>query len=1226
MTTLKVSQWNIRHLYKNKHSLLSYCSQEKPNVICLQETWTQEKSIPKLSGFNLISHKPRDTGTKGGGVAIFASPQTPITTIPVQSNLEICAARIHSTSSPFSIISLYVPPNQDNNQLEPLLTQALANIPAPYLICTDLNGHHPNWGSPTQDRRGKILNEWIIDNNLTLLNNGSPTFETSHSTFTHIDLTISSPNLALNFNWNVHHENYTSDHFPISIESTSHQINKILPPPKFITKKADWQKFQKELNLPLPPFSSPTETCKKIEEALIQAAEKSIPLTDPSADPKYRKYWWTEDCTTALREKRKAFNKYKKKIGNIPLFIEYKKCKAKLRYTLNQALIEAWRKFTSTLKSDTPSSIVWKHLQLLMNKRKIFKSIVLKVNNSFIHSPEQVAETLAQDFSSRGSVQQNTIQRPYIPFFKNCNKSKYNKDFTINELERALQMGSTNTPGPDNIPPELYRHLSHTQKNQLLEVLNFFWNTGIPDQWKKSSIVPILKPNKIATSSSSYRPIALTNSLCKTMERIVNLRLKLFLGDNKILDPKQSGFRPGLSSLDGVSRLENSIRINQLEDRATLAIFLDISQAFDSINHSHLLAKCNFLGVSGNLACFIRNFIQNRFIKVKNQNQLSNPYRSKLGVPQGSVISPTLFNIFINDLIKDLPCLNYDYSKFADDVAVWVTHPNTKDCILKAQVILKHIEDWSNKWGLAFSPNKTKAIFFTKKRIPDIPLTLNNVKIDLVQNHKFLGLVFDRNLTWKPHIQELRRKCDSDLNLLRIIGSTKWGADFSTLKLTYNSIIQSKISYGLFLFITAANTNLKIIKTIQTKAARTILGALIPTRREHLYAMSNITPLELLAREQLSKYTCRVMTNDQNPLRETIINHLPPNNRRGLKYPPPLCSRIQKEFTNSELNFTEIARINFNLYNLTYPPSAEASIHQHNKDNLDPISWNTLHASLLQDYPDHQFIYTDGSVCEGKSGCGVWSTSFTLQARLPNKTSIFTCELYAIFSSLVFISTLPGKFLILSDSLSAIVALENPHRSKNHLVLKIAAIKNDLPANKISIQWIPSHQGIPGNEKADSLAKSSLNLSYITEIGFTPKESYSIIQHKYRKIAQKLCNPCEHDNYITFTSPNNDPLPHLSLPRHEQVIISRLCLRVTKLTHLHIITRSEPEMCQQCQTSLSLQHILLDCPLHENHRSILSSHCTLQNLDFNLDNLLNGHFPPKKLISFLKSIKIIDKI
>ena len=189
--TLNVLQWNIRHFQKNKSSLLHLLSTHSINAVCLQETWLKNHSNPKLQNFYLASSKERETN-KGGGVAIFLSHSVPSTTININSNLEICATRVHCSPTPLSIINIYIPPNFNNTDIEAELNLILPQIPSPYLICGDINGHHPLWGSDSTNNRGTKIYNRLIDNNLIILNNSAPTFETPNATFTHIDITAAA--------------------------------------------------------------------------------------------------------------------------------------------------------------------------------------------------------------------------------------------------------------------------------------------------------------------------------------------------------------------------------------------------------------------------------------------------------------------------------------------------------------------------------------------------------------------------------------------------------------------------------------------------------------------------------------------------------------------------------------------------------------------------------------------------------------------------------------------------------------------------------------------------------------------------------------------------------------------------------------------------------------------------------------------------------------------------
>ena len=612
----------------------------------------------------------------------------------------------------------------------------------------------------------------------------------------------------------------------------------------------------------------------------------------------------------------------------------------------------------------------------MLRNKKSLKPIILKdPSGIYISNPKQVADKLAEDLSSRGNST-NIPFRPTLPHtFTNSNLPSYNKNISIFELNRALKMGSSSTPGPDKLPPEIFRNLLDAQKIQLLSILNYFWNNDLPKQWKHATVIPILKPNKISTQTSSYRPIALTNSLCKILERIVTLRLKYYLESNKILSPYQSGFRTGFSTLDSLSRLENSIRTATLKGAGTLAVFLDISQAFDSVHHPSLLKKLELIGLEGNLATFIKNFLSDRTISVRYQTTYSDLYYTPLGVPQGSVISPILFTIMINDMFSDSNN-STSYSLYADDVAIWYSDSDLDKCFSTIQTSLDNIQKWALEWGFTFSATKSKSMFFTRKRLPNKTLTINSQPIELVPSFKFLGLHFDRNLTWKNHILYTKDRCDSDLNLLKIVASHKWGADFTILKQLYTSLTLSKISYASFLYDTASKTNLKILDRLQYSAARTILGSLKCTKVCNLEYTANLMTLTNYRKMQLTKFTSTILSVKTNPLRDLILEYYPFPHYSFFNYPLPICGRIFEEFRILQIKLDSIGASAPSSKYLTHSDLAKNKLHICQKDNLTPAQWRCQHNAMVQNYPNHNIIYTDGSVCGEKGGCGAWEKAF----------------------------------------------------------------------------------------------------------------------------------------------------------------------------------------------------------------------------------------------------------
>ena len=287
--------------------------------------------------------------------------------------------------------------------------------------------------------------------------------------------------------------------------------------------------------------------------------------------------------------------------------------------------------------------------------------------------------------------------------------------------------------------------------------------------------------------------------------------------------------------------------------------------------------------------------------------------------------------------------------------------------------------------------------------------------------------------------------------------------------------------------------------------------------------------------------------------------------------------------------------------------------------------WKAIHRNLLNKYPNHIPVYTDGSVQGNLCGIGVHSEIFNIKSKLRDNTSIYSCELYAIYSAITFASTLPQKFIILTDSLSAVESLKTPHNSKHSLVQKISSYIHDLPSNKIIIHWIPSHVEIPGNEKADRLAKNSLKLNLYTNERSDKKELIKTVKQIHLGNVFKSCNPCQHDTSISFTPSIKTP-SFLLLSRRHQVILTRLHLRVTKLTHSHILDRTDPKSCNNCHIQLSLQYIFINCPWYHIPRQKILSSCLTNSLDYSLDNILDGKFPPEDLIQFLRDTDLINSI
>ena len=394
-------------------------------------------------------------------------------------------------------------------------------------------------------------------------------------------------------------------------------------------------------------------------------------------------------------------------------------------------------------------------------------------------------------------------------------------------------------------------------------IFNMIWYTSqCPKQWKNAILTPILKPGKDPSDPLSYRPISLTSTLCKLMERMVNSRLLWYIETNDLLTRHQSGFRKGRSTKDHILNLESCIN-KAHANKSTLAIFLDIEKAYDILWRKGIIIKLQTMGIYGRITRWIDNFLSDRKIQVRINNILSAERTLENGVPQGSVISPLLFNIAVNDLPKCLD--NVQVSQYADDIAVWKSNKNIPFIEKKIQQNLNNINSWCEKLGFKLSIPKTIAVLFTNKKNTKISINLKNLAIQTLPYAKFLGVTFDSKLTWKRHIDNILIKCKKRLNLLRCISGNSWGADCKILYQFYTALIKPIVEYGCEAFDSASNTMKQKLDSIQYQALTICTGAIHGSPLYRLQIECGDPPFALRRQSLRNLYGTKIKAHKNHP-------------------------------------------------------------------------------------------------------------------------------------------------------------------------------------------------------------------------------------------------------------------------------------------------------------------------------------------------------------------------
>ena len=248
---------------------------------------------------------------------------------------------------------------------------------------------------------------------------------------------------------------------------------------------------------------------------------------------------------------------------------------------------------------------------------------------------------------------------------------------------------------------------------KLLQIYNHSWEQGVlPQIWREATMIPILKKGKDPKKANSYRPVSLTSCVVKTMERIVNERLKWYLETENLLAPEQAGFRQFRSTEDQATYLSQEIEDAFQEQKLVLVSWIDLQKAFDKVWMEGLLVKLLRNGIASNMFHWIKSYLYNRRARVSVDRIHSKKILLRHRVPQGGVLSPTLFLLFINDLVSELP-KGIKAALYADDLVIWCKEEYATTATYRMQLAADKLNSWTEKWCVAVNKDKSSTTLFT---------------------------------------------------------------------------------------------------------------------------------------------------------------------------------------------------------------------------------------------------------------------------------------------------------------------------------------------------------------------------------------------------------------------------------------------------------------------------------------------------------------------------------
>ena len=577
------------------------------------------------------------------------------------------------------------------------------------------------------------------------------------------------------------------------------------------------------------------------QSSFLEVCKRKIPNRIIKIRPT-DKPWITHEVKINIRKRNRLYKSYKRSKNPIHEAI-WKEAAKTTNFIMNQAKLAHTEKIKSLLSNiSIGEKSYWKIAKEVYGSKKIIGIPAITDDNKTITTSSEKAQCFNKYFTEQQTLPPLPFNQQLPPIeFLTDSRLEYIQCTTdeITKILKSLDTGKAN--GPDGISNKILKETAESIASPLSNLINKSLDMcKVPNAWKGANVCPIHKKQD-KSIVSNYRPISLLSCVGKVQERVVYRHLYDYLATNNLLTWKNSGFKELDSAVNQLIYITDKIYKALESGKEICMVFLDVSKAFDRVWHSGLLNKLRCMGIEGRLFDWICDYLTDRRIRVVINGQKSDWSYPNAGVPQGSILGPLLFLVFINDITEGIES---DIHLFADDTSLVEIIDNYIESYAKLNRDLVKLANWSNKWLVTFNANKTVYLKISRKinKTPKPVLYLHGIIIKEVTNHKHLGLTFNQTLTWSDHIHNLVTKAAKCVGLLRRICRE---VPRSCLEVLYKSMIRPILEYGDVIFDGSADSHVKRLEDVQRQAALTCTGAYRHTRHTNLLDELGWPPLML---------------------------------------------------------------------------------------------------------------------------------------------------------------------------------------------------------------------------------------------------------------------------------------------------------------------------------------------------------------------------------------------